>query len=597
MLRVGVDVGGTFTDVVLWDDESGTPTLHKLPSTPHDPSVAALEGIETVAKAAGTTMEGVQRVSHGTTTATNVVVQRRGADVGFITSDGYRDILHAARHKKPYSFSLFQDLPWQSDPLVRRRHRLTVPERITADGTTLTPLDEQAVEQAAIQLRDAGVQAIAIGFLFSFLDPANEARAKEICERVAPDLFVCTSSEVIPQFREYERFSTTALNAYVAPSVRDYVSNLADRLRQAGVQDELQLMNSAGGVLSAEGARELPVSLLMSGPVAGVLGGIWAGRLAGADSVITIDMGGTSVDIGVAPEGQFRMKHILDSNVGGYHTMMPMLECEAVGAGGGSIAFIDDGGVLRVGPRSAGADPGPACYGWGGTEPTVTDAQVVLGRIRPDALLAGSLPLRARAGRGGHPQRTSPIRSSLSVEEAALGMLEIATETTTAAIEMSSVRKGLDPRDFALVVFGGAGPLFGFEIASRLNIPTRDRAAEPGGHLGARPLDERHGLRVRPHGDAGRRRGHRQPRLSRTVMAAWRTQAVAAMERDDIPAERRRLRPLRGVPLRGSGLRAPAGLSGRRGGWTAGWSGSPIGSTSSTSASTAAPTATSRSRS
>ncbi len=540
MLRVGVDVGGTFTDVVLWDDESATPTLHKLPSTPHDPSVAALEGIETVASAAGTTLKGVQRVSHGTTIATNVVVQRRGADVGFITSDGYRDILHAARHKKPYSFSLFQDLPWQSDPLVRRRHRLTVPERITADGTTLTALDEEAVEQAAIQLRDAGVQAIAIGFLFSFLDPANEARAKEICERVAPDLFVCTSSEVIPQFREYERFSTTALNAYVAPSVRDYVTNLADRLQQSGVQDELQLMNSAGGVLSAEGARELPVSLLMSGPVAGVLGGIWAGRLAGVDSVITIDMGGTSVDIGVAPEGKFRMKHILDSNVGGYHTMMPMLECEAVGAGGGSIAFIDEGGVLRVGPRSAGADPGPACYGWGGTEPTVTDAQVVLGRIRPDALLAGSLPLKPElAEQAIRSHISDPLKMSL--EEAALGMLEIATETTTAAIEMSSVRKGLDPRDFGLVVFGGAGPLFGCEIASRLSIPRVVVPPSPGvtSALGLLTSDTvyEYGRTVMQGGEQDT-----DSALLAEVIGGLEAQAVAAMERDDIHEDQRRLR-------------------------------------------------------
>ena len=560
MLRVGVDVGGTFTDVVLWDDESATPTLHKLPSTPHDPSVAALEGIETVASAAGTTLKGVQRVSHGTTIATNVVVQRRGADVGFITSDGYRDILHAARHKKPYSFSLFQDLPWQSDPLVRRRHRLTVPERITADGTTLTALDEEAVEQAAIQLRDAGVQAIAIGFLFSFLDPANEARAKEICERVAPDLFVCTSSEVIPQFREYERFSTTALNAYVAPSVRDYVTNLADRLRQSGVQDELQLMNSAGGVLSAEGARELPVSLLMSGPVAGVLGGIWAGRLAGVDSVITIDMGGTSVDIGVAPEGKFRMKHILDSNVGGYHTMMPMLECEAVGAGGGSIAFIDEGGVLRVGPRSAGADPGPACYGWGGTEPTVTDAQVVLGRIRPDALLAGSLPLKPElAEQAIRSHISDPLKMSL--EEAALGMLEIATETTTAAIEMSSVRKGLDPRDFGLVVFGGAGPLFGCEIASRLSIPRVVVPPSPGvtSALGLLTSDTvyEYGRTVMQGGEQDT-----DSALLAEVIGGLEAQAVAAMERDDIPRSAQAA-PLRGVPLRGAGLRAAARVPGR----------------------------------
>ncbi len=545
MLRVGVDVGGTFTDIVLWDDERGAPTVHKLPSTPQDPSAAAFEGIGKVAELAGVVVGDIHRVSHGTTIATNVVVQRRGAKVGFITSRGYRDILHAARHKKPYSFSLFQDLPWQSDPLVRRRHRYAVEERIDSDGNVLAELDEQAVEAAATELRDAGVDAIGIGFLFSFIRPEHEQRAKEICERVAPDVFVCTSSEVIPQFREYERFSTTALNAYVAPSVREYVGRFADRLVESGVQDELRLMNSAGGVVSADGARDLPVSLLMSGPVAGVLGGIWAGRLAGVDNVITIDMGGTSVDIGVAPGSAVRMKHILDSNVGGYHTMMPMVECEAVGAGGGSIAFIDSGGVLRVGPRSAGADPGPACYGWGGTEPTVTDAQVVLGRIRPDALLGGDLPVSGDLARDAvNTHIAQPL--GISVEEAALGILEIATETTVAAIEMSSVRKGLDPRDFVLVTFGGAGPLFGCDIASRLDIPRVLVPPNPGttSALGLLTSDTVYEYgRTVMHG-VGDREGEGNGRSASDLREAYselEAQALEAMERDRVPEDQRRL--------------------------------------------------------
>lgn len=539
MLRIGVDVGGTFTDVVLWDDEEGRTSVQKLPSTPHDPSIAALEGIEQIVAEAGTTVEAIRRVSHGTTVATNVVVQHRGAKVGFITSAGYRDILHTARHKKPYSFSLFQDLPWQSHPLAPRRFRKVVPERIEASGETLVPLDEQAVERAAGELRDAGVDAIAIGFLFSFLEPKHEERAKEICQRVAPEVFVCASSEVIPQFREYERFSTTALNAYIATSVRGYIGNLADSLERAGVQEELQVMNSAGGVVSAGGARELPVSLLMSGPVAGVLGGIWAGDLAGADSVITLDMGGTSVDIGVAPSGEIRMKHILDSKVGGYHTMMPMVDCEAIGAGGGSIAFVDPGGVLRVGPRSAGADPGPACYDWGGTEPTVTDAQVLLGRIRPDALLSGTLPLkRGLAEEAIRSRVAEPL--GLSLEDAALGILEIATETTVAAIETSSIRKGLDPRDFGLVVFGGAGPLFGSEIAARLDIPRVIVPPSPGvtSALGLLTSDTvyEYGRTVMQGGGSGI-----DSDLLARVVDGLEARANEAMERDGIPLEDRRL--------------------------------------------------------
>ena len=471
MLRAGVDVGGTFTDVVLWDAESRSATVYKLPSTPDDPAIAARDGLGEVVALAGRDLAEVDQVFHGTTLATNVVLQHNGARVGFITTEGFRDVLHAARHKKPHAFSLFQDLPWQRNPIVRRRDRLVVGERIAPpDGEVLVALDEDAVEAAAAQLRDAGVDAMAIGFLFSFLNPEHEERAKAICERVAPELYVCTSSEVIPQFREYERFSTTALNAYVGPAVREYIQRLDGSLRDAGVTTELHLLNSAGGVVTARGAAERPAALLMSGPVAGVLGGVWAGRLSAHESVITLDVGGTSADIGVAPDGALRMKHILDSDVAGYQTLMPTADCDSIGAGGGSVAFVDDGKVLRVGPRSAGADPGPACYGRGGTEPTVTDAQLVLGRLGEEGLLGGSLPLAIE------PARTS-VQSlvadplGLGLEAAALGVVEIVTEHMASAIETNSVRKGLDPRDFTLVAIGGAGPLFGCDIAARLDVP------------------------------------------------------------------------------------------------------------------------------
>ena len=471
MLCAGVDVGGTFTDIVLWDAESRRATVFKLPSTPEDPSIAARNGVGEVVALADRSLAELDQVFHGTTLATNVVLQHNGARVGFITTEGFRDVLHAARHKKPHAFSLFQDLPWQRNPIVHRRDRLVVAERIAPpDGDVLVEFDEDAVESAAIRLRDAGVDAIAIGFLFSFLNPEHEQRARAICERVAPELYICTSSEVMPQFREYERFSTTALNAYVGPAVREYIQRLDGSLRDAGVKRELNLLNSAGGVVTASGAAERPAALLMSGPVAGVLGGVWAGRLSFNRSVITLDVGGTSADIGVAPDGALRMKHILDSDVAGYQTLMPTADCDSIGAGGGSIAFVDEGSVLRVGPRSAGADPGPACYGRGGEEATVTDAQLALGRLAEEGLLGGSLPLQAGPAVAAVESRVAtPL--GMDLEEAALGIIEIVTEHMASAIETNSVPKGLDPRDFTLVAIGGAGPLFGCDIAARLDVP------------------------------------------------------------------------------------------------------------------------------
>src|ERR671938_1150474 len=400
MKRLGVDVGGTFTDLIYVDDEAGTVLVHKIPTTPDDPSQGTVQGIRELTEQAGESPAALDQVFHGTTIATNIVIEHSGAQVGLITTEGYRDILHIARHKKPLNFSNYQDLPWQRYPVVRRRYRLTVPERITRDGSVRVPLDEEKAREQVRKLKDAGVEAVAVCFLFSFLNPEHEQRLAEIVREEFPDAFLSVSSEVLPQYREYERFSTVCLNAYIGPKVARYVRRLEDELRALNVRTGVHLMTSASGVATAEGAVARPVNLLMSGPVAGVVGGIWAGRHAGYGNVITLDVGGTSADIGLAQEGRLRMKHLLDTKVGPYQAMIPMVDVDTIGAGGGSIAYVDAGGIFRVGPRSAGADPGPAAYGRGGTEPTSTDAQLLLGRLRPErGLLGGEMrldPERAR---------------------------------------------------------------------------------------------------------------------------------------------------------------------------------------------------------
>jgi N-methylhydantoinase A/oxoprolinase/acetone carboxylase beta subunit len=468
--RLGVDVGGTFTDLIYVDDDAGTVLVHKIPTTPDDPSEGTVRGIEELAGRAGETAAALDQVFHGTTIATNIVIEHNGAQVGLITTEGYRDILHIARHKKPLNFSNYQDLPWQRYPIVRRRYRLTVPERITRDGSVLVALDEERAREQVRKLKEAGVEAVAVCFLFSFLNPQHESRVAEIVREEFPDAFLSVSSEVLPQYREYERFSTVCLNAYIGPKVSRYVRRLEDELRRLGMRTGVHLMTSASGVATAEGAIARPVNLLMSGPVAGVVGGIWAGRGAGFDNVITLDVGGTSADIGLAQEGRLRMKHLLDTRVGPYQAMVPMVDVDTIGAGGGSIAYVDAGGIFRVGPRSAGADPGPAAYGRGGTEPTATDAMVNLGWLVPEMFLGGDMKLRADLARNAFEQ--GPARAlGMSVEEASMGAVQILTHSMVQSIEENSVRKGYDPRDFALVAAGGAGPLFAAQIALEVGTP------------------------------------------------------------------------------------------------------------------------------
>jgi N-methylhydantoinase A len=470
MKRVGVDVGGTFTDLIYVDDESGTIQVHKLPTTPDDPSVGTVQGITEVTGAAGEQPSSLDQVFHGTTIATNIVIEHNGATVGLITTEGYRDILHIARHKKPLNFSNYQDLPWQRYPIVRRRYRLTAPERVTRDGSVLVPLDEERAREQVRRLKEAGVEAVAVCFLFSFLNPVHEQRVAEIVREEFPEAFLSVSSEVLPQYREYERFSTVCLNAFVGPKVATYVGRLQDELTRLGVRTGVHLMTSASGVATAEAATKRPVNLLMSGPVAGVVGGIWAGKQAGYDNVITLDVGGTSADIGLAQDGRLRMKHLLDTKVGPYQAMIPMADVDTIGAGGGSVAYVDQGGIFRVGPRSAGAEPGPACYGRGGAEPTATDAMVNLGWLPAEDFLGGGMRLQPELARRAFAD--GPAKAlGMSVEEASMGAVQILTHSMVQSIEENSVRKGYDPRDFALVAEGGAGPLFAAQIALEVGTP------------------------------------------------------------------------------------------------------------------------------
>ncbi len=469
MKRIGVDVGGTFTDLIYVDDEKGTVLVHKTPSTPADPSIATVEGIATLCEMAKIKPSELDQVFHGTTVATNIVIEHNGAEVGMITTRGYRDVLHIARHKKPMNFSLWQNLPWQAFPIARRRNRLTVNERILADGSIQIPLDDREVRAAVRKLKEAQVESVAVCLLFSFLNDTHEKRVAKIVREEFPEAFISVSSEVIPQYREYERFSTVALNAYVGPKVSNYVKRFDAELRKMGVKTGIQLMTSAAGVATPKAAIERPVNLLMSGPIAGVVGGIWAGKVAGEPNVITLDVGGTSADIGLAQDGKLRMKHLLDTKVGPYQAMIPMVDVDTIGAGGGSIAYVDSGGIFRVGPRSAGAVPGPAAYDQGGTEPTATDAIIALGWLRPELFLGGKKDLRVDLARKAIDSKIAkPLK--MSIEEAALGIFKVLVHSMVDAIEQSSVRKGFDPREFALVAEGGGGPLFASHIAPEVGV-------------------------------------------------------------------------------------------------------------------------------
>lgn len=468
MKRMGVDVGGTFTDFIYVDDD-GKIEVYKTSTTPSDPSIGMMEGINAICDKLNIKHEDIDEIFHGTTIATNMVLEHKGARAGMITTKGYRDIIHIARHKRPTNFSIVEDIPWQKYPVCRRRDRYVVEERVTApEGKELIPLNEEEVRAAVKKMKEDKVEAIAVCFLFSFLNPAHEQRVKEIIREEYPEAYISLSSEVLPQFREYERFTTTGLNAYIGPTTAKYIIQLEKTLKEQNYTANLHLMQSFGGVASAQAATEKPVNLLLSGPVGGVLGAIWTTRLTDIKNVITLDIGGTSADISVLADLQPSMKHILDTQVGGYAAMVPMIDVGTIGAGGGSIAYIDEGGFFRVGPQSAGAVPGPACYNRGGTQPTVSDANIILGRLGTK-LLGGRMEIHPELAEKAIMETIGkPLGEDL--DEAALGIIDIMNNNMIQEIEKESVRRGFDPREFALFACGGAGALHACSIARDLGM-------------------------------------------------------------------------------------------------------------------------------
>ncbi|SMD09731.1 hydantoinase/oxoprolinase family protein [Primorskyibacter flagellatus] len=463
MARIGVDVGGTNTDLVL---ETGAGVFyHKVPTTLKNQSIGVVEGVQSICKMAGIEPSEIETIVHGTTTATNITIEHNGSECGMITSEGFRDILHIGRHKRPHNFSLHFDVPWQSQPLVKRRNRISVAERIVPPtGEVLTPLDEDAVRDACKLFKKRGIESVVIGFMFAFLNNAHERRARDIVLEEIPEAYVTLSSEVANVMREYERFSTAAMNSYVGPKTAFYLRDLEAKLREAGVGSKLRIIQSNGGVSTVEACAKRPVRILMSGPAGGVIGGASEGEMVGTGNIITVDIGGTSADISTIPEHQIKIMNPRDTYVSGHPVLTPMIDLVTIGAGGGSIAYIDEAGGFNVGPRSAGSEPGPACYGRGGTEPTVTDAQIVLGRLDPDMALGGDLQLDAELSRKAVEEYIAkPL--GMNVTDAALGIIKIINNNMALAIRSNSVARGVDPREFSIMPFGGAGPLHGVALA------------------------------------------------------------------------------------------------------------------------------------
>lgn len=457
---VGIDTGGTFTDVVLLHE--GRLHVFKVLSTPPDPSRAILDGLRHL-----DALQDLRVLVHGSTVATNAVLERKGVSTGLITTAGFADVLEIGRQTRPKLYDLrVQKVP----PLVPRARRFEVTERLDERGEVLIALDEASLETALTTLQEAGVEALAIALLFSFANPAHEQRVAEAARSTG--LYVSVSCEVLPEFREYERTSTVVLNAYVGPLIERYLARLERSLPE---QTVVRIMQSNGGSISSATARSFAARTLLSGPAAGVVGAAFVAQAADYSQIITLDIGGTSTDVALV-DGV--ITETTSGTVGGYPTKLPMIDIHTVGAGGGSIARFDLGGALRVGPTSVGADPGPAAYGRGGTEATVTDAHVVLGRLIPDAFLGGAMQLDGEAA--ARAVSTIAQRLNASLEEAASGIIRVANANMEAAIRMISVERGCDPRHFTLVAFGGAGPLHACELAAALHIPRVLIPAIPG---------------------------------------------------------------------------------------------------------------------
>ncbi|ATW03410.1 hydantoinase/oxoprolinase family protein [Sphingorhabdus sp. YGSMI21] len=452
--RLGVDVGGTFTDLLLLDQENGNFWRHKTPSTPQDSSQGILNGVNAICQEASISPSGIEFFLHGTTVATNAMLEGKGARVGLITTDGYRQIMQIARSFVPGGLAGWIVWP-KPEPLAALEDSFEIAGRINAQGEEITPIDEKEISRVLEDLKNSGIEALTVSLVNSYLNGAHEIRVGELAAEIMPDIPFSLSHQVLPEMQEYERTLTTVANAAVRPVVGKYVRNLRDSLRSCEMNGSLSLLRSDGGLMSSEKAEDHPVSLLMSGPAGGVTGAIWVGRNAGIKNILTLDVGGTSTDVALIENLEARRQRTTE--VGHLSVRASALDVKTVGAGGGSIAYVPElTGALRVGPESAGAVPGPVAYGKGGTEPTVTDANVVLGYL-PESLLGGSFTL----DREGAEKSIQKIADTLGISlmEAARGIIDIVNENMFGALRMISVQQGYDPRHFALMGFGGAGPL------------------------------------------------------------------------------------------------------------------------------------------
>ena len=529
---IGVDVGGTFTDFYVLEETTGTVHAGKRPSTPDNPARAIIEGLKALASRHGIDLGGLRRLSHGTTVGTNALIQRRGGNVAMVTTRGFRDLLEIGRQTRPHMYSLTEDHP---PALVERRHRFEIEERMDSAGEPVTGLADDAVAAAVEEVRASSAEACAVCLLFAFRNPEHENRIADAIRAALPHVPVCTSFEVQPEFREYERFSTTVLNAYLQPVLGRYLAALQDGLAGVAPGATIGINQSSGGLMSPERARALPVRTALSGPAAGAIGAAHSARRSGRRNVITLDMGGTSADVALIRD--FRADISFERDVAGFSVRLPAVDIETVGAGGGSIAWFDRDGLLKVGPASAGADPGPACYGRGGDRPTVTDANLVLGRLSSRGLLAGEMGLDAALSRAAF----APVaeRLGFDVERTAHGVLGIVVANMVRAIRTISVERGYDPREFTLMAFGGAGPLHARDVALALGMREILVPAAPGilcaQGLIVSDLKEDFVASERIAGDAAGR--ERLLGLVESLAA----RACAWFDAEDVPARSRRL--------------------------------------------------------
>ena len=469
---IGVDVGGTFTDLVAFDDASGRRLTHKLSSTPANPADAIVAGLEALVARGDVAAADIAQIAHGTTVGTNALIERKGARVALITTRGFRDVLEIARQKRPGHFDMYRDYP---PPVVPRWRRFEVAERVLADGAVHVALADAEIERVVDEALASGAEAIAVALLFSYLNPEHERRIGAAIAAKAPNVHVSLSSAVHPEFREYERSSTTTLNAYLQPKMARYLGDLGARIAAGLGGADVVISQSTGGLMSLQAARRFPIRTALSGPAAGVLGAVEAARQAGLKNVVTFDVGGTSADVALLPG--LEPAQSSDKEVGGLPVRLPSIDIATVGAGGGSVVHFDREGRLCVGPESAGAAPGPACYGRGGEWPTVTDANLILGRLS-GGLLDGTMRLDLDAAR----RAMTPIaeRLGFTVEATAAGVLEIVVANMARVIRTVSVERGFDPREVALLAYGGAGPLHARAVAASLDIGTVVIPATPG---------------------------------------------------------------------------------------------------------------------